>query len=438
MVYRSKIKLKANPNKVILQFFDLDDIRSKNIIDRILFLDKNSTNKVLNKVINDFNKRHRFFEETLNSNFKKIEKYITKKEKLSNDQKLLIASYFTKEYSIEAAALFNPSIVPHPDQNNQNSDEYKFIISLRATGEGHISSVEFREGIIKDKNKICIENSKRFSTLPQKWKYSKEKEIDKKNLRNVLTKNEIADFLSTNYITEFAPNIPIEERVLFPRSISESVGMEDVRLVKFFDKNTSKYYGTYTAYNGKSFRPQLIETDDFRKFKISSLYGKAVYDKGFALFPRRINNNFVFVSRQDGENLYIMFSDNLYFWDKKNILRIPNYPWEYVQIGNCGSPIETEKGWLLITHAVGPLRTYVISAILLDIENPNKVIGVLDQPLIEPNKNEREGYVPNVVYSCGSIINKSNLVIPYAMSDSTTGFAFVNLNKVVNKMNFSI
>ncbi|MBI1932809.1 MAG: glycoside hydrolase family 130 protein [Ignavibacteriales bacterium] len=438
MVSRSNIKLKANSEKVVLQYFDIGEVRSKKLIERILSLDKSITEKILIKVFADFGKRHRLFEELLMANYKKAKKNIAEKQRLTNDQKLLIGSYFSKEYSIEAAALFNPSIVVHPNQTKSSKDELNFIISLRAAGEGHISSIEFREGKIKKENKIDLVNKSRFASLPQKYVFAQEKEIDKRRLGNTLSNEERTDFLLTNYTAEFNPKVPLEERVLFPKSSSENIGMEDLRLVKFTDKGITKYYGTYTAYNGKSFRPQLLETEDFRKFKVSSLYGNAVYDKGFALFPRKINNKFVFTSRQDGENLYMMYSDNLYKWESKEIIRMPQNYWEFVQLGNCGSPLETEKGWLLIIHAVGPFRTYVISALLLDLNNPAKVIGALDEPLIQPNKIEREGYVPNVVYSCGSIIHKNNLVIPYAMSDSATGFTFADVNKILNKINFSL
>ena len=228
--------------------------------------------------------------------------------------------------------------------------------------------------------------------------------------------------------------ISLSERVLFPISKSECAGMEDARFVKFVDKNGFKYYGTYTAYNGRLFRTQLIETTDFCRFEIGNLYGNSIQDKGMALFPRKIKNKYLMTSRQDGENMFIMSSSDIYHWTGAKVMKMPELPWEYIQIGNCGSPVETEKGWLLITHAVGPMRKYVISAMLLDLDDPSKVIGSLKEPLIQPNEIEREGYVPNVVYSCGSVAHKENLIIPYAFSDSACGYARVKISDLLKKL----
>ncbi|KAB2842731.1 MAG: glycosidase, partial [Melioribacteraceae bacterium] len=238
----------------------------------------------------------------------------------------------------------------------------------------------------------------------------------------------------SNYKCTFDDFSSLSERVLFPNSPSESMGLEDARFVKFIDNGKSKYYGTYTAYNGKTFRTQIIETYDFKKFEIGTLHGSMVQDKGMALFPRKINEKYFITSRQDGENLFLMQSDNLYYWNKSDLLLEPDKSWAFVQLGNCGSPIETEKGWLLITHAVGPFRKYVISTLLLDIDNPSKIIGSLNKPLIEPNEIEREGYVPNVVYSCGSLIHNKTLIIPYAMSDSSCGFAKIKVDELLSNL----
>ncbi|MGD8781087.1 MAG: glycoside hydrolase family 130 protein [Ignavibacteria bacterium] len=430
-VERLNIKFDADPRRVILQFFEMNEEKTINIINRILSLDEDSVKQNLEKVFTGFSHRHKNFDKAVLKNYSAVEKYIEEPGKLSRERQQLIGTYFSKEYSIESAALFNPSIVPHPDQDGAGKGELKFVMSLRATGEGHISSVEFREGIITDDYDVRFINESAYSTLPTKYKLPIDGVLDKKMN---LTNGNAEDLAKSNYKACFDDNSKLSERVLFPNSPSESMGLEDVRFVKFNDNGNSKYYGTYTAYNGKTFGTQIIETHDFKNFEIRTLHGKKVKDKGMALFPRKISGQYVMTSRQDGENLFLMKSDNLYNWNESELLLKPGKPWEFIQLGNCGSPIETEKGWLLITHAVGVFRRYVISAVRLDLENPLKVIASLDEPLIEPNEDEREGYVPNVVYSCGSLVHNKVLIIPYAMSDSSCGFARVQIDDLLNKM----
>ncbi|MCH6573963.1 MAG: glycoside hydrolase family 130 protein, partial [Bacteroidetes bacterium] len=240
---------------------------------------------------------------------------------------------------------------------------------------------------------------------------------------------------NSNYVIKFHTEYGISERVIFPTSTNESSGIEDARFVQFFDEDgESTYYATYTAYNGFSILPQMIKTKDFITFKIITLNGKAIQNKGMALFPRKINGKYAMLSRQDGENNHIMYSDSLYFWQESKIIQEPEMPWEFVQIGNCGSPVETEEGWLVLTHGVGPMRQYCIGAILLDLENPEKIIGRLNEPLITPREGEREGYVPNVVYTCGSLIHNNRLIIPYAMSDIASAIATVSVSELISCM----
>lgn len=434
MIKKLSTTLLPDPKRVILLPFELNEVRTKRVINMVSSLEKSEVQKILNKVFKEFSDRHRYFEEIIFSNYLRIEKYILKSVTMTNDRKMLLGSYFSKEYSISSAALFNPSIVVHPDQSGIDKDSLRFVMSLRATGEGHISSIIFREGVIDKNSNVRPDDIARYSTLPSYIKVPR-KEISDKKLKYVNKSLRIVnDLLNSNYKCNFSKNIPLSERVLFPNSKSECVGMEDARFVRFRDKENYNYFGTYTAYNGKSFRTQLIETRDFQDFEISTLHGNAIKDKGMALFPRKINNKYVMTSRQDSENIFIMFSKDIYFWNDAKILRTSNYPWEFIQLGNCGSPIETNAGWILITHAVGPMRKYVISAILLDLENPSKVLGTLDDPLIEPEEQEREGYVPNVVYSCGSITHKKNLIVPYAYSDSSCGFAKVGIDELLKKM----
>ncbi len=473
-VSRLSKKFSPNPERIILQFFNPgSEQRIKNIIERVQSLSESEVSHQLEKIIHDFSFRHLSFKHKLIENFNRIEKYVNASNNYSKERKLLLGAYFSKEYSIEAASLFNPSIVPHPDQRNLKPGMVRFIMSLRATGEGHLSSIEFRSGVIDENCEVFFDETSRYCELPTKndeqnfYKHELSKIIKPKNseekvflqnlpesfssrqitelLRNELAKpssknindfiKEILEYVDANYEIKFAESISISERIIFPSSIKESVGMEDARFVRFQEDNGSNnYYATYTAYNGKTFGTQLIETKDFLNFKIKTLHGSAVQDKGMAIFPRKIKGKYVITSRQGGENLQIMFSDDLYNWDEYKLLQVPKQDWEFVQLGNCGSPIETNYGWLLITHAVGPFRRYTISAVLLDLNDPSKVIGSLSSPLIEPLEKEREGYVPNVVYSCGSMVHNDELIIPYAMSDSYCGFARVSLSGLLSKL----
>ena len=467
-------KLNSNSERVILQFFNPGSTnRILNVIERIMSLPEIDVARQLEKVIHDFSARHLSFKHKLIENYNRVENYIPAADKLSKERKLLLGAYFSKEYSIEAAALFNPSIVAHPDQSFLKPGIVRFILSLRATGEGHISSIEFRSGIIDEKGEIYFDETSRFCELPVKdtkryfdrshiSEILKLKSEDEQNILKNLPESfsnedlvnvgdahfykesikdskkifeKIYSYVDSNYEIEFNESTSLSERIIFPNSVNESNGMEDARFVKFTeDDGTSTYYATYTAYNGRSFGTQLLETKDFIKFKIHTMRGSAVQDKGMALFPRKIKGKYVITSRQGGENLQIMFSDDLFNWEKFEQLQIPVEPWEFVQLGNCGSPIETKYGWLLITHAVGYLRRYTMSAMLLDLENPSKVIGKLKTPLIEPIEDERDGYVPNVVYSCGSMVHNDDLFIPYAMSDAYCGFAKVSITGLLTKL----
>jgi len=414
MIERLPQKLIANPKKVILQFLNLGEKRTKILLDKLLSIKEEKCTELLQDILKKYEHRHRNYIEEILFNYNRVEEFIDGESKISKDRRTLIGAYFSKEYSIEAAALFNPSIVPHPDQNNLSNNQLRFLLSLRATGEGHISSIEFREGIIdKDCNVELFEASE-YSTAAS---YS--------------TTNSLNDGA---YNCSFNKNSQLSERVIYPYSDFESMGMEDVRFVKLNYESDYKYYGTYTAYNGKSFRTQLIETKDFKDFSIRPLLGEAIKDKGMALFPRMIDNEYYMLGRQDRVNIHLMKSKTIYQWDSSEIIKSPNTDWDFIQLGNCGSPIETAEGWLVITHAVGPMRRYVIGALLLDLNDPYKIVGELEFPLIEPLENEREGYVPNVVYSCGSLAHNNKLVIPYAMSDAECGFARVDLESLLTKI----
>jgi predicted GH43/DUF377 family glycosyl hydrolase len=415
-VKRTNIKIVRDTSRVIARRLIFEDTsRIPKLIERIVRLSDVQAASLLEKVQSEFSHRHNDLNGILIRNFNDVIHDFPISVPIKETFKMLIGSYFTMEYSIESAALFNPSIVPHPDQSNLSEGSLRFIMSLRATGEGHISSIVFRSGVIDKDNVIQFDAMSKFAETPEVR-------------REASTED-------TNYTVQFQSNQNISERVIFPVLKSERKGIEDARFVRFIDDNGDvTYYATYTAYDGFIILPKLIETKDFLTFNIITLKGEAVQNKGMGLFPRKINGKYFMLSRQDGVNNCIMISDNLYYWDKAEIIHEPVNPWELVQIGNCGSPIETSKGWLVLTHGVGPMRKYSIGAILLDLKNPKNVIARLENPLLIPNEEEREGYVPNVVYTCGSLVHHGTLILPYAMSDITSSMATVDINELIGCM----
>ncbi|MDA3961521.1 MAG: glycoside hydrolase family 130 protein [Planctomycetota bacterium] len=448
------------------------------ILDRVLAIDEVAVARELDLMLADFDSRHLDMEAPLLLHYNNVACHIAPERAPSHARKLLIGAYFSGEYALESAALFNPSIVAHPDQNDVPRGSLRFAMSLRATGEGHVSSIEFRSGLISASGGITLDPLTRFIVAPevnQNPRYEKEsfiaklREMDCENqisnqvmrpLGDSFTLDDLKDSLSqvmesakrltqgltstltiiqwladSNYEIHFAPSLAMSERVIFPFSDNESNGIEDARFVRFVDDDASvTYYATYTAYNGHAVLPQLIETVDFVNFRVRTLNGSAVQNKGMALFPRRIDGRYAMLSRQDDENILIMFSDNPHFWHDPEVLMRPVEAWESVKIGNCGSPIETEAGWLVITHGVGPMRKYCIGAALLDLDDPSIVLGRLRTPLLEPTGIGREGYVPNVVYSCGSLIHGGELILPYAMSDRATAFATIPVDKLLSAL----
>jgi len=459
-------------------FRPVSETHTSNIVNRILALDETRVKALLKQTLKDFAHRHKDIQSILMRNYQKITGYIQAPAALSEERKLLLGSCFTMEYSIESAALFNPSIVIYPKQNNLQKGQTRVIFSFRATGEGHISSIVFRSALIDRDNSIFLESVSPFLGTPEiVLNATYDRELFKAKLEemgqfseaakaiyqhlpagftpeemgqainavrgsNTFTSAEMDDTIvhikwltESNYEVFFPHGQLISERVIFPLSQNESNGVEDARFVRFVDEDGSvTYYATYTAYNGREILPQLIETKDFHRFKISTLNGPMARNKGMALFPRRINGQYAMITRSDGENLYLSYSNNIHFWFEGVKIEAPENPWELVQIGNCGSPLETKKGWLLLTHGVGPMRKYCIGVSLLDLKDPSKIIGRLEGPLLAPREEEREGYVPNVVYSCGSIILNGELIIPYAISDSDSHVASIPVDKLLEKL----
>jgi predicted GH43/DUF377 family glycosyl hydrolase len=478
-VRRTQVILHPDRSRVLLRpFLAPSDPRAVRICAQVMALAEPEVHGLWQEVKKEFGGRHAKTRDFLQRRFERVRPYLAANENLSEERQLLLGAYFSHEYSLEAAALFNPSIVPHPDQSDLPPGALRFILSLRATGEGHISSITFRTGLLDADSNITINAPTRYCLEPEQVpSVSYEKDVFERKLQelelvgdfsrqvlqevgNAFTLDELRASLSrtaeqfhacnqesgaaarkilmlaqSNYEVQFSPDSRLSERVLFPVTPSQSNGIEDARFVRFqHEDGTQTYYATYTAYDGKMILPQFIETQDFLHFKFITLNGPAVQNKGMALFPRKIKGHYAMLGRQDFENIYVMFSDHLHFWHTTQLLLKPAFPWEFIQLGNCGSPIETDAGWLVLSHGVGPMRKYCIGAFLLDHDDPTRVIGRLREPLLKPNENEREGYVPNVVYSCGSLLYGQQLVIPYAMSDYATTFATLSLDEVLAAM----
>lgn len=468
--------LKPSSARVLLRaFYPTTEQRSLKIIARISAIPEEKIAPELDQIVRAFEGRHRQLKAFWLRRFEQMKPLLLTDKPLSEERKLLIGAYFTQEYALEGAALFNPSLVWHPDQTGVPKGARRFVLSLRATGEGHISSIAFRTGVVDAENHIRVEEPTRFVTAPELISYPVydrvlfERKLDELDHRDdlvtavlatlkeqftldelktsvqlfdrqspgkpvsTLALNSMLTLARANYAASFSLHQPLSERVLFPTSTTEVNGIEDARFVAFQeDDGRTVYYATYTAYDGKIAMPQLLQTEDFLTFEMSTLNGPEVKNKGMALFPRRIKGRYAMLSRQDNENIYLMYSDHLHFWYTREILLKPTYAWEYVQLGNCGSPLETKAGWLVLTHGVGPMRQYAIGAILLDKDDPARVLGRLREPLLTPDPREREGYVPNVVYSCGAQIHHNTLILPYAMSDYASSFATVPLDDILN------
>ncbi len=480
-VKRYALRLQPDHQRIITRFHFPGEEIAVEIIHKVLLMPAKIVTDEINSILRDFSKRHRSITSVLIRHFLKASQLLENKEvrtsELTMEQKLLIGAYFTSEYALESAAFFNPSVVEHPDQSFLETGHKRILLSFRATGEGHISSIVFREGVITDKLEIQLEDTGFLDQLPEKKqlnKYVKETFLQKleemhvkkpiistvmdllkdpfsnDELRNAIqlirNKEEITitkekvlkDMLwlaDSSYEISFSKDISPSERVLFPISKVEQNGLEDARFVKFTeDDGKIQYYATYTAYNGFTILPRLLSTTDFYTFQSTPLYGKFAQNKDMALFPRKINGYYHMIARVDGHNIYVLKSQKVDTWNKGTLLQKPVYPWELVRIGNSGSPIETKEGWLMLSHGVGPMHRYCIGASLLDLENPAKVISRLKKPLMIPIQNERDGYVPNVLFTCGAIIHQNQLIIPYGMSDYASSFASVSVEELLNEL----
>lgn len=392
--------------------------KANHIVERVLSLDPAAAASLLAEVLENFNGRHRNLLERFEARADEMEDAFATHGAFTGVQRQLVGAYFLHEYSFEAAALFNPSIVLHPDQSGAPAGGCRFILSVRAVGEGHISSLTFRSGSIAADGGITIDPTSRLATI-------------------ATLHNRMARLDGEDVEVVFAADIDISERVIFPVTAPQSNGIEDARFVACEEDGETVYRATYTAYDGRAIRSELIETRDFLSFRLSPLRGSAAVNKGMALFPRKLDGRYAMIARQDNENLYLIYSDDLLLWNGGVEILTPRFPWEFVQIGTCGSPIELDEGWLLLTHGVGAVRKYTIGAVLLDKADPSKVLARLREPFVQPEPSEREGYVPNVVYTCGAMRHGDMIVLPYAVSDSFCHFATVRIAALLDAMEIS-
>lgn len=485
MVQRAKQVLLPDPHRVITRLYlpgqeIIDDgiSRADSVIERVLGMTDEEVETTLNETIGRFADRHHDIRANMAENFSLVSHRLPRAVDVSAERRELIGAFFTKEYSVESAALFNPSVVAHPDQTGLKDGELRIIMSVRSVGEGHISSIEFRTGILTD-NEVTIDDpgkhlivgqassgtmtrefmaaslaelgdaraaSDLLKMLPDQFDAShlavaissvENDELTRGSAREII--KEVRLIASCNYRIDFPHDRQLSERVLYPTSVDETHGMEDARFVQFTDDDGKKnYWATYTAYDGSRVKPHLIQTNDFQTFDVTRLIGPAAKNKGMAMFPRRVKGKYLALSRWDRENISIASSPDTRSWGDAVEVLIPEQPWEFIQLGNCGSPIETPEGWLVITHGVGPMREYGIGAILLDLDDPTKVIGALSQPILCANDDERDGYTPNVVYSCGALLHGETLFLPYGASDASIRFAFVNVPELMKELHTSL
>ena len=420
-VARLPIVLRPDPSRVVIRPYipgsDDDHARAKRIADRAMALDDNSVAKELCNLLRDFGDHHREVEAVFRQRYSEVEGVIGNGQTVAPDRALLIGAYFSQEYSYEAAALFNPSIVPHPDQSGIAAGAVRFVLSLRAVGEGHVSSISFRTGICDGSGAVSLDPQGPRAIVP------------------IIDNSSLGGSRSAGVRMRCEDGYLLSEIVIFPCTPSQRNGVEDLRLVRFAeDDGTVTWLGTYTAYSGQGIRQELLRTDDLCAFSLDPLRGPVAASKGMALFPRRIDGRYAMLGREDNETISLLFSTDLYEWSGGKTIVEPRWPWEFVQIGNCGSPIEIDEGWLVLTHGVGPMRNYALGACLLDRDDPSKLLGRMTHPLVRPDAAERKGYVPNVVYSCGSMLHGRTIILPYAVADSFTTFATIPVDDLISAM----
>jgi len=424
-VFNHSLRLRADPSRVVVRPFHIAwasnntsaPSRTERLVHEVIAMSAGDARGQLETVLKDFEARHWQTRRVFMTRYDEIESLLgLDGSQIDDEKRQLIGAYFCHEYSYAAAALMNPSAVPHYDQSGMPKGSLRILMSMRAVGEGHISSIAFREGIITDQNEMVLAPEPPFATAADA--------------------HEDEEHIPTGPVSVFRHrDSTLSGTVIFPITKAQSNGLEDLRITMFDHEDGSReWIGTYTAYNGSVIQSELMRTRDFRTFDLVPMAGSAARNKGMALFPRKVNGKYMMIGRQDGENIYLIESDDVTRWDEGQILLRPHYPWDLVQMGNCGPPIELEEGWLLLTHGVGAMRKYSIGAALLDKNDPSKVIGRTAEPLIAPGDADREGYVPNVVYTCGGIRHGDKIFMPYGVADSSVAFAFVPIQSLLAQM----
>ncbi len=483
LVRRTDIVLRPDPSRVIARTFlpgqemrIPGQSRASDVLDRVLEMDEQDVRRVLAATLDSFGARHRNLAATLESRFGLVEHRLDSPAEVSRERRLLIGAYFTREYAVEAAALFNPSMVSHVSQAGLPVGSTRFVMSVRGVGEGHISSIGFRSGTIDASDMVVFDDMSPTTVLANRVPTTYSRTVFEQQLVELGGDQSSADYVmavlpptfsrghldsalcrlddqgltrgsaartvdqlewiaACNYSTMFPVDSSLQERVIYPGSPAESHGLEDVRLVRFTEPDgTIDYRGTYTAFDGARVVPQSLRTTDFRTFHVSQFSGPAAKDKGMALFPRRVDGQYLALSRWDRENNALAMSADMLHWVEIGTLQSPRQPWEHVQLGNCGPPIETKAGWLVLTHGVGPMREYCIGAMLLDLQDPRIVLGQLREPLIKPTSHDRNGYVPNIVYSCGGMLHGDTLVLPYGCDDALIRLALVDIPPLLARL----
>jgi len=480
---RSPQRVAADPSRVITQLFvpgqegfEHQESRAGLVLKRILALSDDDVAWALDDVITRFEGRHRDLVGTFRSHARELADRLSPSHQLSDARMLLLGATFTNEYAIEGAALCNPSVVAHPDQGDVATGSLRFVMSVRGIGEGHRSSIGFRTGVVDAMGQATIDEPTAYATTGRVSGALLDAEVFRTELAAAGNRGEAANYvldalgdrftrsdlderldalranLSTRghgadtitlirriadrfYTVEFPSEAALSERILWPSMEAEQAGVEDARFVRFVDDDGAvTYYATYTAYSGSHISQQLLATNDFRSFTSSPLVGQAAANKGLALFPRKIVGRYAAMSRSDRETNTVAFADHMSVWASASPCQRPVEVWEALQLGNCGPPIETEAGWLVLTHGVGPMRTYSIGAILLNLDNPTMVLGRLRRPLLSPEPDQQNGYVPNVVYSCGALVHADTLVIPYGIADGAVGIATVPVPELLDAL----
>jgi predicted GH43/DUF377 family glycosyl hydrolase len=482
IVTRSDVVLRPDPSRVVArlfvpgnELFAVPHSRARVVLERVLALPEATVDELAADVRERWSRRHRDLDGVLAASYEHVRHRIPDEDALSEAARRLVGAYFTQELAIEGAALFNPSIVAHPDQSGLPDGALRFVMSLRAVGEGHVSCIEFRTGTLDAGGRVHVDEPSPHAELGRTGHSTYDRELFRAGLAEAKADAETATYLTSlladsftvedldrallqlvdsehtrqatateriarhlaraTYRVDFPEETSISERVLRPHGPTESQGMEDARFVRMVDDDGQVVYrGTYTAFDGRHIAPQLIQTDDFRSFRVSVLAGPAAKDKGMALFPRTVDGRHLALTRSDRETTGITSSENGYWWGPPTPLIGPSRPWDLIQTGNCGSPVETETGWLVLTHGVGPMREYTLGAMLLDLDDPTKVLAELDQPIMRPDEQEREGYVPNVLYSCGALAHDDRLLLPYGFSDHAVRFAVVDLPQLLDRL----